>query len=225
MSSQTIESVLNETRTFAPDAAFVKQAAISGMAAYEALCAAAEKDFTGFWAGLAREHVLWNKPFTQILDESNAPFFKWFADGKLNASYNCLDRHLKSDRKNKAAIIWEGEPGDLRTITYYELYRDVCRFANVLKRLGVAKGDRVAIYMPLVPEASRGRSGVLSQTSQPWTRARAFGLDWNARITRSIMRRAVSGPKLLTSTRLANSMSPRATCSPASPPSPQRCRR
>ncbi|NBR28053.1 MAG: hypothetical protein EBT83_06520, partial [Betaproteobacteria bacterium] len=106
MSTQTIESVLNETRTFAPDTAFVKQATISGMAAYEALCAEADKDFTGFWAKLAREHVLWQKPFTQILDESNAPFFKWFADGKLNASYNCLDRHLQT-QPEKTAIIFE----------------------------------------------------------------------------------------------------------------------
>ena len=124
MSTQTIESVLNETRTFAPDAAFVKQATIAGMAAYEAMCADAEKDFTGFWAGLAREHVLWNKPFTQILDESNAPFFKWFADGKLNASYNCLDRHLNT-QPEKTAIIFEADDGKVTKINYRDLHKRV----------------------------------------------------------------------------------------------------
>ena len=105
MSTQTIESVLNETRTFAPPAGFVKQANIASMAAYDALCAEAERDFTGFWARLAREHLLWQRPFTQILDESNAPFFQWFADGRINASYNCLDRHLQT-QPEKTAIIF-----------------------------------------------------------------------------------------------------------------------
>ena len=92
---RTIESVLQETRVFPPSPEFVKQANVSGMAAYQALCDEAERDFEGFWARLAREHVLWHKPFTKVLDESNAPFFKWFHDGELNASYNCLDRHLE----------------------------------------------------------------------------------------------------------------------------------
>ncbi len=152
MSTQTIESVLNETRTFAPDAAFVKQANISGMAAYDALCAEAEKDFTGFWAKQAREHVLWQKPFTQILDESNAPFFKWFVDGKLNASYNCLDRHLNT-QPDKVAIIFEADDGKLTKISYRELHKRVCTMANGLKSRGIKKSDRILIYMPMSIEA------------------------------------------------------------------------
>ncbi len=152
MATQTIESVLNETRTFAPDAGFVKQANISGMDAYNKLCAEADQDFTGFWARLAREHVLWKKPFTQVLDESNAPFFKWFADGTVNASYNCLDRHLQS-QPDKVAIIFEADDGKVSKITYKELYRRVCMLANGLKSRNIKKGDRVLIYMPMSVEA------------------------------------------------------------------------
>ncbi len=152
MSTQTIESVLNETRTFAPSAEFVKQANISGMAAYNKLCAEADNDFTGYWARLAREHVLWHTPFTQVLDESNAPFFKWFADGTLNASYNCLDRHLKT-QPDKVAIIFEADDGKVTKITYKELYRRVCMMANGLKSLKIKKGDRVLIYLPMSIEA------------------------------------------------------------------------
>ena len=152
MATQTIESVLNETRTFAPDAAFVKQANISGMDAYSKLCAEAERDFTGFWARLARENVLWHKPFTQTLDESNAPFYKWFADGTVNASYNCLDRHLKT-QGDKVAIIFEADDGKVTKITYKELHRRVCMMANGLKSLNIKKGDRVLIYMPMSVEA------------------------------------------------------------------------
>jgi len=152
MSTQTIESVLNEKRTFAPSAEFVKQANISGMAAYNKLCAEADKDFTGYWARLARELVLWHKPFTQVLDESNAPFFKWFADGTLNASYNCLDRHLKT-QPDKIAIIFEADDGKVTKITYQELYRRVCMMANGLKSRNIKKGDRVLIYLPMSIEA------------------------------------------------------------------------
>ena len=148
MSTQTIESVLNETRMFPPSAEFVKQANISGMDAYNKLCAEAEKDFTGFWGRLAREHVLWHKPFTQVLDESNRPFFKWFQDGQLNASYNCLDRHLKT-QPDKIAIIFEADDGKVTKITYKELYRRVCMMANGLKSRGIKKGDRVIVYMPM----------------------------------------------------------------------------
>ena len=148
MSNQSIESVLNETRLFPPSAEFVKQANVSGMEAYDSLCAEAQKDFTGFWARLAREHVLWHQPFTKILDESNAPFFRWFADGKLNASYNCLDRHLKT-QPDKVAIIFEADDGKVTQITYHELYRRVCMMANGLKSLNISKGDRVIIYMPM----------------------------------------------------------------------------
>ena len=137
-----------------PSEEMVKNAAVSGMDAYRALCAEAEADYPGFWAKRAREFITWKQPFTQSLDESNAPFFKWFADGKLNVSYNCLDRHLTTWRKNKAAIIWEGETGEIKTITYLQLHQEVSRFANVLKKLGVKTGDRVALYMPLLPALS-----------------------------------------------------------------------
>ena len=152
MATQTIESVLNETRTFAPSAEFVKQANISGMDAYNKLCAEADRDFTGFWARLARENLLWQKPFTQILDESNAPFYKWFADGTLNASYNCLDRHLKTQGE-KVAIIFEADDGKVAKITYRELHRRVCMMANGLRSRKIKKGDRVLIYMPMSVEA------------------------------------------------------------------------
>jgi acetyl-CoA synthetase len=146
--SATIESVLQEDRVFAPSPEFVKQANVSGMAAFQALRDEAERDFEGFWGRLAREHVLWSKPFTQVLDESNAPFFKWFHDGELNASYNCLDRHLKS-QPDKVAIIFEADDGKVTKITYRQLYHQVCRLANALHAHGVQKGDRVLIYMPM----------------------------------------------------------------------------
>jgi acetyl-CoA synthetase len=147
MSAQ-IESVLNETRVFPPSAEFVKQANVSGMAAYQALCNEAERDFEGFWGRLAKENMIWHKAFTQVLDESNAPFFKWFADGELNASYNCLDRHLKT-QPDKIAIIFEADDGKLTRVSYKELYRRVCQLANALKAHGIKKGDRVLIYMPM----------------------------------------------------------------------------
>jgi acetyl-CoA synthetase len=150
--SATIESVLQESRIFPPSPQFVAQANVSGMAAYQALCDEAGRDFEGFWARLAREHLLWHKPFTQTLDESNAPFFKWFHDGELNASYNCLDRHLKT-QPEKVAIIFEADDGKVTRVTYRQLYHRVCRFANALKSLGVQKGDRVLIYLPMSVEA------------------------------------------------------------------------
>jgi len=148
----TIESVLHETRAFPPPESFVKQANISGMAAYEAMCREAERDMPGFWAKLARENLKWTKPFTQVLDESNAPFFKWFHDGELNASYNCLDRHLAT-QPDKVAIIFEADDGKVTKVTYKELYHRVCQFANALKSKGVQKGERVLIYMPMSIEA------------------------------------------------------------------------
>ena len=147
MSSQ-IESVLSETRVFPPSPAFVRQANISGMDAYRKLCAEAEKDFEGYWARLAKEHVLWHKPFTQTLDETKAPFFRWFYDGETNASYNCLDRHLKT-QPDKIAIIFEADDGKVTKITYQALYHEVCKFANALKAKGIKKGERVLIYMPM----------------------------------------------------------------------------
>src|SRR5450756_1529522 len=148
MSDQTIESVLNETRLFPPSAEFVKQANISGMDAYNKLCGEAEKDFAGFWGRLGREHMLWHKPFTQVLDESTAPFFKWFHDGELNASYNCLDRHVQT-QPHKTAIIFEADDGKVTKISYQSLYHKVCQLANALKAHGIQKGDRVLIYMPM----------------------------------------------------------------------------
>ena len=146
--SSTIESVLHEARMFKPAEAFVRQANVSGMAAYKAMCAEAERDFEGFWAKHARAELLWHKPFTKTLDESNAPFFKWFHDGELNASYNCLDRHLET-QPDKIAIIFEADDGKVTKITYRELYHKVCRLANALKAHGVKKADRVLVYMPM----------------------------------------------------------------------------
>ncbi|CAJ0678942.1 acetate--CoA ligase [Ralstonia mannitolilytica] len=147
-----IESVLQETRVFNPPESFVKQANIAGMDAYRALCAEAEKDYEGFWARLAHEHLLWHKPFTKVLDESNAPFYKWFEDGELNASYNCLERNLENGNADKVAIIFESDDARVTRITYRELHARVCRFANGLKALGIKKGDRVVIYMPMSVE-------------------------------------------------------------------------
>src|SRR5476649_2642727 len=148
----TIESAKPAARAYPPPAALAKHAAISGMAAYQALCAEAESDFEGFWARLARQELLWSKPFTKVLDESTPPFFKWFYDGELNASYNCLDRHLKT-QPNKVAIIFEADDGKVTKVTYKELYQRVCQFANALKAEGIAKGERVLIYMPMSIEA------------------------------------------------------------------------
>jgi acetyl-CoA synthetase len=152
MSSPNITSVLKETRLFPPSDAFVQQANLPP-AEYERLKVWAETDPDAFWAEQAKT-LHWFKPFTQVLDWSNAPFAKWFVGGKTNVSTNCLDRHLNSWRKNKAALIWEGEPGDSRTLTYQQLHREVCRFANALKFLGIGKGDRVTIYLPMIPEAA-----------------------------------------------------------------------
>jgi acetyl-CoA synthetase len=146
--SSTIESVLQESRVFPPSPEFVKQANISGMEAYRKLYAEAEKDFEGFWGRLAKEELLWHKPFTKVLDESKAPFFRWYHDGELNASYNCLDRHLRT-QPDKVAIIFEADDGKVTRITYQALYHEVCRMANALKAHGVKTGDRVLIYMPM----------------------------------------------------------------------------
>ena len=147
-----IESVSHETRVFPPPEGFAKQANISGMAAYHALCDEAARDYTGFWARLARENLLWHKPFTEVLDESKAPFYRWFHDGQLNVSYNCLDRNLQNGNAEKVAIIFEADDGAVTKITYQALHHKVCQFANGLKSLGVKKGDRVIIYMPMSVE-------------------------------------------------------------------------
>lgn len=143
-----IESVLTENRVFHPSDAFKAQANVSGMEAYQALCAEAEADYQGFWAKLARELLVWHKPFTKTLNESQAPFYKWFEDGELNVSANCLDKHLATT-PNKIAIIFEADDGTVTNVTYKELYTKVCQFANGLKKLKLNVGDRVVIYLPM----------------------------------------------------------------------------
>ena len=147
--STAVESILVENRVFPPSQATVKAARISGMEGYNALCAEAEKDFEGFWARLARENVVWTKPFTKTLDESNAPFYKWFEDGELNASANCLDKHMGTPVENKTAVIFEADDGAVTKTTYKELLARVGQFANALKAHGIKKGERVLIYMPM----------------------------------------------------------------------------
>jgi len=144
-----IESVSNETRIFPPADLVVKGAAVSGRAAYDALCMEAEADYAGYWARLAREHVSWQQPFTQSLDDSKAPFYQWFADGRLNVSYNCLDRHVLAGLGDKVAIIFEADDGQSTKVTYRQLLARVCQFANALKAQGIQKGDRVLIYMAM----------------------------------------------------------------------------
>ena len=147
-----IETLKQESRIFNPPADFVKNANISGMETYEAMCAAAERDYEGFWAQLARENLAWQKPFTKTLNESEAPFYRWFEDGQLNVSYNCLDRNLQNGNAGKTAIIFETDGGQVTKVTYKELHDKVCQFANGLKSLGVKKGDRVVVYMPMSVE-------------------------------------------------------------------------
>ena len=135
-----IESMKRQGRVFEVPDAFSKRAAIAGMDAYDALCAEAETDYEGFWARLARGHLLWSRPFTEVLDESKAPLYRWFGDGQLNASYNCLDRNLQNGNSDKPAILFEADDGTSSCVTYRELHARVCRFANALKSLGVTQG-------------------------------------------------------------------------------------
>jgi len=149
VSNETLENLLQEDRSFPPDPAFTAQA--NGTAD---MYAAAEADHEGFWAEQARKYVTWSKDFTQVLDWSDAPFAKWFADGELNAAYNCVDRHVEAGRGDKVALHWVGEPaGDTRDVTYADLHREVQKAANALTDLGLSKGDTVAIYLPMIPEA------------------------------------------------------------------------
>ncbi len=145
-----IVNVMKEDRLFPPSAEFAAKAHIKSMAEYEKLWNEAAGDVAGFWGKMGNE-LHWFRPYDKVLDW-NVPFAKWFVGGQTNISYNCLDVHLGTERQNKAAFIWEGEPGDIRVITYQMLHHEVCKFANVLKKLGVGKGDRVALYMPMVPE-------------------------------------------------------------------------
>ena len=143
-----IESVMQELRVFPPPEAFTAQANVKP-ADFERMNAAAAADYPGFWAGLAREHLMWKTPFTKTLDESDAPFYKWFEDGTLNVSYNCLERNLQNGNANRTAIVFEADDGKVTRVTYQDLYHRVCRFANGLKSLGIRKGDRVIIYIPM----------------------------------------------------------------------------
>jgi len=153
MSQPTIESILDERRLFEPPAELSAEAQVASLEQYRELQARAAADPEGFWADLAERELDWFEPWTQVLDWQ-PPFAQWFVGGKLNITHNCLDRHLRTWRRNKAALIWEGEPGDSRTLTYAQLHREVCQMANVLKQLGVGKGDRVGVYMPMIPEAA-----------------------------------------------------------------------
>ena len=148
----SIESVMHETRVFMPSEELQASANIKGMAEYQALCKKAGDDYEGFWADLARDLLDWKKPFTKTLDESNAPFYRWFDDGEINVSYNCLDRHLAT-RANQTAIIFEADDGSVSHVTYQDLYHRVCQLANGLKSLKLNTGDRVIIYLPMGVEA------------------------------------------------------------------------
>ena len=148
---QTFDSVMHEQRRFEPPQKFKEKAHIKSIEEYNQIYQRSIEDPEGFWAEMA-ENLHWFKKWDSVFHYTEKPFVKWFEGGKLNVSYNCLDRHLETPRKNKAAIIWEGEPmGESQTFTYEELYREVCRFANVLKKYGLKKGDRICIYMPMVP--------------------------------------------------------------------------
>jgi acetyl-CoA synthetase len=149
-SKPDIESVLKEKRIFKPASDFARRAHMRSFAEHKKISKAAARNPQAYWGKAARE-LDWFTPWKKVLDWK-PPFAKWFVGGKINVAYNCLDRHLSTWRRNKAALLWEGEPGDRRTITYQELHREVCKFANVLKASGVGKGDRVAIYMPMIPE-------------------------------------------------------------------------
>ena len=140
---------MSELTTHQPSDVFVKQATVSGMAAYQALCKKAEADYEGFWAEQARRLISWKTPFTKILNQSDAPFFKWFEDGTLNASYNCLDRNIEKGHGNKTALIFEADGGEVTKITYNQLLAKTCQMANALKSIGVKKGDRVMIYISM----------------------------------------------------------------------------
>ena len=144
--SPELSDLLQEHRSFPPAEAFRAQANVRDASVYER----ADRDPEAFWAEFASE-LEWSTPWTTVL-EWKPPHAKWFVGGTLNASVNCVDRHARGARRNKAALVWEGEPGDRRTLTYFDLYRQVCQFANVLKRLGAGKGDRVDLYLPLSAE-------------------------------------------------------------------------
>ena len=153
-SKTTIESVLQEQRVFDPPAELASGARIGSLEAYRSMAEAAKQDPDSFWGDAARRELHWFEPFHTVLDWSDAPFARWFEGGTTNLSFNCLDRHLEGPTAAKTALIWEGEPGDVRRFTYSELHAEVCKAANALRAMGIGKGDLVALYMPMVPEAA-----------------------------------------------------------------------
>ncbi|MDX8389512.1 MAG: acetate--CoA ligase [Mariprofundaceae bacterium] len=150
--ADTIDSILQEERRFPPPVD--KDACYVSMDAYQAMRQRFTDDFEGTWAALANHELTWQKPFSQVLNEESQPFFRWFEDGQLNLSENCLDRHVQAGLGERTAIIWEGEQGEVRKISYHQLLADVCRAANAMKALGIEQGDRVVIYMPMIPQAA-----------------------------------------------------------------------
>ena len=148
----SIESIHTEDRIFYPSKQLSKNSRVKDLAQYQQLCKSYESDYEGTWGKLANDLLIWDKPFTKILDDSTPPFYKWFDDGKLNASFNCLDRHVDS-QPNKTAIIFEADDGNVTKVTYQELYERVCQFSNGLKTLNLNIGDRVIIYLPMGIEA------------------------------------------------------------------------
>ena len=153
MTQAVIESILSEERLFPPPSEFAQQAHIKSFSDYQKLYDYAKNEPEKFWAKLAEKELHWFHRWGKTLDWQ-PPHAKWFVGGKINITYNCLDRHLTTHRKDKIALIWEGEPGDSRTLTYAQLHREVCQMANALKQLGVKKGDLVGIYLPMIPEAA-----------------------------------------------------------------------
>ncbi|HGY5548799.1 MAG TPA: acetate--CoA ligase, partial [Prochlorococcus sp.] len=153
-SSSNIQSVLQEQRVFHPTAQQASQSLIGSLEAYRQIADKAKADPDSFWGEAARSELEWFEPFHTVLDWSNPPFARWFEGGTTNLSSNCLDRHLNGPKADKTALIWEGEPGDVRSFTYKQLHAEVCKAANALKALGIKKGDLVALYMPMVPEAA-----------------------------------------------------------------------
>ena len=147
-----IESVMQETRVFPPPKEFAAKARLGSMETYQAMCKEAEANDAEYWAKHARQEISWKKPFTRALDESKAPFYKWFDDGLLNVSYNCLDRHLENGNADRVALIFEADGGEVSRVTYRDLYHRVCRLANAMKAMGYKKGDRALIYMPMSVE-------------------------------------------------------------------------
>jgi acetyl-CoA synthetase len=156
-----------ESKLYLPSEATVAAAAVSGMAAYEALCKQADEDYEGFWAGHARRLLSWKQPFTKVLNEENSPFFKWFEDGTLNASYNCLDRNVERGLGDKTAIIFEADGGEVTRVSYSELLAKTCQMANGLKSLGIGKGDRVIIYIAMSIDGVGRHAGLRPHRRDP----------------------------------------------------------